>query len=31
MEVRDERQLRIFHLANRGKVNEDYIGAIKNS
>ena len=31
MEVRDERQLRIFHLFDRGKVGEQHIEVIKNS
>jgi len=31
MEVRDERQLRIFHSANRGKVSEYYLREIKDS
>jgi len=31
MESGNERQLRIFHYANRGKMNEYYQGAVKNS
>jgi len=31
MESGDERQLRIFHHVNRGKVGKYYQGAVKNS
>ena len=31
MKSENERQLRIFHYANRGKMSKYYQGAVKNS